>query len=87
MMYMYLQKVISKNAFEKNLLFVGILGRSMTKIAGSDPHPDPDSNPDSLGRGMDPWIQIRIRRSRSGSGDPDPDPDPPQNIMDPQHCS
>jgi hypothetical protein len=48
-MYMYLQKVKSKK-----LVFDGILGRSMTKIAGSgsesisqrhesaDPDPDPD---------------------------------------------
>ena len=51
-MYMYLQKVIGKKAFKKISFFVGILGRSMTKIAVSgsisqrhgsaDPDPDPD---------------------------------------------
>jgi hypothetical protein len=53
MMYMYLQKVISNKTFKK-ISFFGILGRSMTKIAGSgsglisqrngsaDPDPDPD---------------------------------------------
>ncbi len=59
-MYMYLQKVISKKNFLKNQLFVGILKRAMTKIAGSgsasgsgsisqrhgstDPDPDPPQN-------------------------------------------
>ncbi len=55
MMYMYLQKVISNKLFKK-LVFFGILGRSMAKIAGSeygsisqrhgsaDPDPDPPQN-------------------------------------------
>jgi hypothetical protein len=52
-MYMYLLKVISKN-FLKTKYFVGIFGRSLTKIAGSgsisqrhgyaDPDPDPPQN-------------------------------------------
>jgi hypothetical protein len=55
-MYMYLQEVKRKKTFFFNYFFVGILGRSMTKIAGSasesiskrygsaDPDPDPPHN-------------------------------------------
>jgi hypothetical protein len=44
----------------------------MTKIAGSDLHPDPDPKSGSISQ-------------RHGSADPDPDPDPHQNVVDPQH--
>jgi hypothetical protein len=71
-MYMYLQKVISKKKLLTKISFVGVLGRSMTKIAGSESGSNLD--PDPLVREMDPRIQIRIRIH-------------PQNVMDPHHCS
>jgi hypothetical protein len=57
MMYMYLQKVISKKLFKK-LVFCWHLGKvndenSRIRIRIRDPDP--------LVRGMDPRIQIRIR--------------------------
>ncbi len=60
--------------FWKNLLFVGIMGRSMTEIAGSGSASGSGSESGFIGL-------------RHGSADPDPDPDPPKNVMDPQHCS
>jgi hypothetical protein len=35
------------------------------KMEGSDPHPDPDLNPDPLVRGMDPRIRIRLHTKMS----------------------
>ncbi len=62
----------SKSNKQKSIfyIFVGILGRSITKKQDPDPHPDPDPYLDTLVKGMDPQI---------------PDPDPPQNVMDPQN--
>jgi hypothetical protein len=53
------------------MLFVGILGRSMTKIAGSGPASGSEYGSGSVSQ-------------RHGSADPDPDR--PQNVMNPQHC-
>jgi hypothetical protein len=58
---MYLQKVISRKFFVKNLFFAGILkvNDENSRIRIQDPDPDP------LVRSMDPRIRIRIHPKMS----------------------
>ncbi len=63
-----------QKTFFLNKLFVAILGRSMTKIAGS-----------GSASGSGSGSESGSISQRHGSADPDPDPDQPQNVMDPQH--
>jgi hypothetical protein len=67
---------MSKNNFLKNYFFVGILGRSMTKIAGSGSasgsgfisqrigYADPDPDPDPPQNVMDPQRCLPQRTSK-----------------------
>jgi|LakMenEpi03Aug12_release.lakeMendotaPanAssembly.Ray.scaffolds.fasta_scaffold4009518_1 hypothetical protein len=57
---MYLQKIVSKKNFEKQLIFFGILSANDEKIRIRDPDP----NQDPQDSGTDPRVLIRANMTR-----------------------